>query len=74
MYRNRDNRRMDWTLLIAQIRAAGLSQMQIGEKLDKSQAWVSAASTGKYRDLKWAEGQAIVALHKEVFGTEKKVA
>lgn len=65
---------MDWTLLIAQIRAVGLSQVQIGERLGKSQAWVSAAASGKYRDLKWAEGQAVVALHAEVCGTEKRAA
>lgn len=57
---------MDWKLLIAQIRAAGLSQVQIGERLGRSQAWVSAASSGKYKDLKWGEGQALITLHQQV--------
>ncbi len=57
---------MDWKLLLAEIRAAGLSQIQIAKRLGRSQAWVSAAMGGKYLDLKWAEGQAIIALHAEV--------
>lgn len=62
---------MDWKLLIAEIRAAGLSQVQIAARLGKSQAWVSAASSGKYIDLKWAEGQAIIALHAEIIKEQK---
>ena len=57
---------MDWKHLISEIRAAGLSQMQICERIGKSQAWVSAASSGKYADLKWADGQALISLHKQV--------
>ena len=57
---------MDWKKLISEIRAAGLSQIQIGERLDKSQAWVSAAASGKYDDLKWVDGQALIALHQSV--------
>lgn len=63
---------MDWKLLFSEIRAAGLSQIQIGDRLGKSQAWVSAAASGKYIDLKWGEGQAIIALHAEV--VERKAA
>lgn len=57
---------MNWKLLLSEIRAAGLSQIQIGERLGKSQAWVSAAMGGKYLDLKWGEGQAVIALHAEI--------
>jgi hypothetical protein len=64
-----DNRRMNWKLLLSEIRAAGLSQIQIGERLGKSQAWVSAAMGGKYLDLKWGEGQALIALHAQVVPT-----
>ena len=65
---------MDWKLLIAQIRATGLSQVQIGERLGRSQAWVSAAASGKYLDLKWSEGEAIRALHAEVTNQHKEAA
>lgn len=61
-----DNGRMNWKLLISEIRTTGLSQIQIGKRLGKSQAWVSAVLGGKYLDLKWGEGQALIALHAEV--------
>ena len=54
---------MDWKNLIVEIRAAGLSQLQIGERLGRSQAWVSATARGLYDDLKWSDGQALIALH-----------
>lgn len=56
---------MDWKTLITEIQAAGLSQLEIGRRLGKSQAWVSAAATGKYDDLKWSDGEALRALHTE---------
>lgn len=65
---------MDWRTLLAEIRAAGLSQTQIAARLEKSQAWVSAASTGQYSDLRWIDGQAVIALHAQVCGTERKAA
>lgn len=55
---------MDWKTLIAELQASGLSQIEIGDALDKSQAWVSDALAGRYDDLKWADGQALIALHK----------
>lgn len=57
---------MDWKKLIADIRASGLSQEQIAERLGRSQAWVSAAADGKYSDLKWRDGQALIDLHRAV--------
>lgn len=62
---------MDWKKLLTEIRESGLSQIQIGERLKKSQAWVSAASSGQYDDLKWADGQALIALHAERCSSEK---
>lgn len=59
-------RRMDWKTLITEIQAAGLSQLEIGRRLGKSQAWVSAAATGKYDDLKWSDGEALRVLHAEI--------
>jgi hypothetical protein len=59
---------MDWKTLIAEIQAAGMSQSDIGRHINKSQAWVSAAATGKYDDLKWSDGEALRALHAEKVG------
>ena len=59
---------MDWKSLITELQAAGLSQQEIGRRLKKSQAWVSAAAAGKYDDLKWSDGEALRVLHLEIVG------
>lgn len=62
---------MDWKTLISEIQATGLSQSDVADRVGKSQAWVSAVAQGKYNDLKWADGQALIALHKN---TKQKAA
>lgn len=57
---------MDWKILLADLQAAGLSQIEIGRRLNKSQAWVSAAAGGKFDDLKWSDGEALRRLHGEI--------
>lgn len=59
---------MNWQNLISEILAAGLSQNDIGQRINRSQAWVSAAAQGKYDDLRWRDGEALRALHAEVVG------
>ena len=55
---------MNWAQLIIEIQdAAGLSQAAIGVELGKTQGWVSAVLAGQYGDLKWGDGQALIALH-----------
>ena len=58
---------MDWKKLLQEIQESGLSQIEIGERIGRSQAWVSAAVAGKYQDLRWSDGESIRRLHKEVF-------
>ena len=65
---------MNWKSLIADLQAAGWSQSGIGEALGKSQAWVSAAASGKYDDLKWTDGQALIALHTAVIQANRVAA
>ncbi len=64
-HRNGDNSRMDWKPLISEIRAAGLTQADIGIALGKSQVWVADVAAGRYADLKWSDGQALRRLHVE---------
>ncbi len=59
---------MNWETLIAELQAAGMSQVVIGAAIGKSQAWVSAASQGHYDDLKWSDGQKLIALHSAKLG------
>ena len=65
---------MDWKTLIEEIQASGLSQAEIASRLGKSQAWVSAVLSGKYCDLKWSDGQSLIALRNELRGTDKQAA
>lgn len=69
-----DNEEMNWTAIISELQAAGLSQAQVGIRIGKSQAWVSAAAAGKYEDLKWQDGEALRSLHREICGTKKEAA
>lgn len=57
---------MNWKSLIADIRAQGLSQIEIGRRIGRSQAWVAALVAGKYKDVGWRDGEAIRLLHAEV--------
>ncbi|VFR96479.1 hypothetical protein RAN3_1871 [plant metagenome] len=58
---------MNWTSLIADIQARGWSQARIGKALgDKPQSWVADIARGRYRDLKWQDGQNLIGLHKQV--------
>lgn len=57
---------MDWQNIIAEILSAGLSQTDIGVRINRSQVWVSDLSSGRYADVKWRDGQALLALHRDV--------
>lgn len=62
---------MNWQQMIQEIQQSGLSQEEIGERVGRSQAWVSAASKGKYQDLSWSDGEAIRKLHARVVKIKK---
>lgn len=65
---------MDWKKLIAELQESGLSQVEIGEAISKSQAWVSACANGGYGDVRWADGQALIDLHKKITRSKAKAA
>lgn len=55
---------MDWATLVSDIQNTGMTQAEIGRALgNKSQAWVADVLSGRYGDLKWADGQALRRLH-----------
>lgn len=64
---------MDWAKMLQEIQRAGMSQTEIGERINRSQAWISAAASGKYQDVKWADGEALRKLHAEVVGDQEKL-
>lgn len=65
---------MNWKTILYEIQAYGLSQTQVAERLDKSQAWVSAVSQGKYSDLRWSDGEAMLNLLEELRSQSKEAA
>ena len=60
---------MNWQTILSEIQAFGLSQSQVADRINKSLAWVSAVSKGKYVDLRWSDGQAMLALLSELSPT-----
>ena len=64
---------MDWKKLIADIQEHGLSQSAIGAEIGKSQVWVADVLKGRYKDLRWSDGQSLLAL-KSKLGKQKKAA
>ena len=57
---------MDWKTLIVEIRAAGLTQMQIAARSGCSQSAISQLEAGNILNPGWVVGQALTALHTEL--------
>lgn len=55
---------MNWKKIILEIMDAGLTQVQIGEAIGKSQAWVSNLAKGHCRDVTYSDGVKLLDLHK----------
>ena len=68
----RDNWRMDWKKLISEIQACGFSQAAIGAEIGKSQVWVADVLRGRYGDVKWNDGQALIALRAKLAKQNKE--
>ena len=64
---------MDWKKLISDIQACGFSQAAIGAEIGKSQVWVADVLRGRYDDVKWNDGQALIALRAKL-AKQKKAA
>lgn len=62
---------MDWKKLISEIQQTGLSQAAIGSSIGRSQVWVADAIKGRYDDLRWKDGEALIALHQKICVVKK---
>lgn len=56
---------MNWKQLISELQGTGMSQLEIGQQLGRSQAWVADIVRGRTDDLKWSDGEALRRLHGE---------
>lgn len=45
-----------------------MSQVEIGIAVGKSQGWVSSVYSGKYVDIRWCDGEALLRLHAQKLG------
>lgn len=43
-----------------------MSQDQVGAHIGKSQSWVADVLKGRYKDIKWADGQSLISLYDEI--------
>lgn len=56
---------MDWKNLISDLQAQGWTQIRIAKALGgKPQSWVADICKGRYRDLKWSDGERLIKLHR----------
>ncbi|TRM53232.1 hypothetical protein YH64_009025 [Achromobacter sp. LC458] len=56
---------MDWKNLISDLQAIGWTQVRIAKAMgDKPQSWVADICKGRYRDLKWSDGERLIKLHR----------
>lgn len=57
---------MDWKNLISDLQAMGWTQARIAKAMGgKPQSWVADICKGRYRDLKWSDGERLIKLHRE---------
>lgn len=61
--------------MIADLRQAGWTQAQIATALGgRPQSWVADIARGRYKDLKWCDGERLRALHMRVTTQENSHA
>jgi transcriptional regulator with XRE-family HTH domain len=59
---------MNWSNVISNLQHTGLTQAQIAQRGGMSQPAVSALATGRNSAPSYANGEALLRLHKEVCG------
>ena len=57
---------MNWTTLISELSAAGLTQPQIAERCDCAQTTISDLATGKSKEPRYGLASRLIKLHEEV--------
>jgi len=60
--------------IMIEIVSAGWTQVEIASRLARAQSWVSDIYRGEQTDLKFADAQALLALHSEVCARKEVAA
>lgn len=63
---------MNSSQIITELADLGLKQIEIAQRIGKSQAWVSDVLRGRYSDLKYSDCKALIELHKKEMRKRKK--
>lgn len=64
---------MNWTRLLKELQAAGVTQTQVAEKANlKSSSPVSDLANGKTKNPSWPLGQAVLELHRSRCTRDKR--
>ena len=57
---------MDWKKYISDLQGMGWTQVRIAKAMgNKPQSWVADILKGRYRDLKWTDGERLLKLHRK---------
>ncbi len=56
---------MDWKNIIVELQATGMSQVEIGKAVGRSQPWIADIVRGRTGELKWVDGERLRLLHAE---------
>ena len=54
---------MDWSKIVSEIKATGLTQAQIAEEIKIATGSLSELCNGKISDIRWSKGNELLALH-----------
>ena len=65
-------RSMDWKTLIQDLLDSGLTQVEIGRRVDCSQPTIAALASGAQKEVRWSTGDKLRRLHLRVVGRRKR--
>jgi DNA transposition AAA+ family ATPase len=65
---------MDWKNTIADLQHSGLTQAQIAKEIGVGQSTVAELLSGAQKDVKWAIGNRLMALHKKALKRRKSAS
>lgn len=65
---------MDWKKLIQDLLDSGLTQVEIGRRVDCSQPTIAALASGAQKEVRWTTGDKLRRLHLRAVGRRKRSA
>lgn len=54
---------MDWSKIVSEIKATGMTQAQIADEIKIATGSLSELCSGKISDIRWSKGNELLALH-----------